>query len=143
MTDPVLALVVIAIFLAVMAAAHYFKTLDADLWHAWRTPIAGGVVAGAMLWPFGAHAVAAGLVLSAAALYVRLMGRESEAVDGMLLGGMVTASASYGPGLRDRRRGDITRSKPARGAVADPDFHLPPARIKMYCRRSALCQSLE
>ena len=94
MTDPVLAFVVIAVFLAVMAAAHYFKTLDADLWHAWRTPIATGVVAGAMLWPFGAHAIAAGLVLSAAALYVRLMGRESEAVDGMLLGGCMGAAAA-------------------------------------------------
>src|SRR5882762_7103731 len=36
----------------------------------------------------------------------------------------------------------ITRSKTARGAIADPDF-ICPARIKMYCRRCAVCQSLK
>ena len=94
MTDPVLALIVIVVFFAVTAAADYFKTLDADLWREWRTPIAAGVVSGAILWPFGAHEVAAGIVLSAAALYVRLMGRETEAVDGMLLGGCTGAAAA-------------------------------------------------
>jgi hypothetical protein len=85
---------VIVVFLAVTAAADYFMSLDPNLWRAWRTPLAAGVVAGAMLWPFGAHPIAAGLVLSAAALYVRLMGRESEAVDGMLLGGCTGAAAA-------------------------------------------------
>src|SRR5438105_8541046 len=37
---------------------------------------------------------------------------------------------------------DIPRSKTPRRAIADPDFHLP-SRIKMYCRRGAVCQSLE
>src|ERR1043166_5708854 len=53
MTDPVFALIAIVVFLAVLAAADYFKTLDADLWHAWRTPLAAGLVAGAILWPLG------------------------------------------------------------------------------------------
>jgi hypothetical protein len=94
MTDPVFALIAIVVFLAVMAAAHFFKTLDADLWHAWRTPVAAGLAAGALLWLLGPHPIATGLVLSAAALYVRLMGRESEAVDGMLLGGCSGAAAA-------------------------------------------------
>ena len=36
----------------------------------------------------------------------------------------------------------ITRSKTARGAIADPDFHLPHEN-KMYCRRGAVCQLLQ
>jgi len=94
MTDPVLALVVIVVFLVVMAAVHYFKTLEADLWHAWRTPIAAGVVAGVILWPLGAHEIAIGILLTIAALYVRLTGRETEPVDGMLLGGCTGAAAA-------------------------------------------------
>jgi hypothetical protein len=94
MTDPVFALIAIVVFLAVLAAADYFKTLDADLWHAWRTPLAAGVVAGAILWPLGANEIAAGILLSAAALYVRLTGRESESIDGMLLGGCTGAAAA-------------------------------------------------
>jgi hypothetical protein len=35
----------------------------------------------------------------------------------------------------------ITRSKTTRGAIADPDFHLP-RENKMYCRRGAVCQWL-
>jgi hypothetical protein len=85
---------VIVAFLAVMAAVDYFRSLDPNFWRAWPTPIAAGLAAGALLWPFGAHEIAAGLVLSAAALYVRLMGRESEAVDGMLLGGCTGAAAA-------------------------------------------------
>src|SRR5436190_20923185 len=37
---------------------------------------------------------------------------------------------------------DIPRSKTPRRAIADPDFHLP-LENKMYCRRGAVCQSLE
>jgi len=36
----------------------------------------------------------------------------------------------------------ITRSKTPLGAIADPDFHLP-GENKMYCRRGAVCQSLQ
>jgi len=88
------ALAVIVIFLAVMAAADFFKSLDPSFWRAWRTPLAAGLIAGALLWPLGAHPAAAGIVLSAAALYVRLMGRESESIDGMLLGGCTGAAAA-------------------------------------------------
>src|SRR5207237_3299961 len=94
MTDPVLLLIVIAVFFIVTAGAHYFKTLAADVWHAWRTPLAAGLVAGVILWPFHAQEIVAGIVLSAAALYVRLTGRESESIDGMLLGGCSGAAAA-------------------------------------------------
>ncbi|HEY6138088.1 MAG TPA: hypothetical protein VI670_10035 [Thermoanaerobaculia bacterium] len=89
-----LALLLIAAFLGVAAAADFFKSLDPRFWRAWRTPLAAGVVAGALLWPLGAHEIAIGIVLSAAALYVRLTGRESEPVDGMLLGGCSGAAAA-------------------------------------------------
>ena len=36
----------------------------------------------------------------------------------------------------------IIRSKTARGAITDLDFHLP-LEMKMYCRRGAVCQSLK
>jgi len=107
-------LLVIAAFLAAMAAVDYFRSLDPNFWRSWRTPIAAGLVSGALLWPFGAHEIAAGLVLGAAALYVRLMGRESEAVDGMLLGGCTGAAAAavlIG-------RGDAIAECIAAGAVA-------------------------
>jgi len=87
-------LLLIAAFLGVAAAADFFKSLDPRFWRAWRTPLAAGVVAGALLWPLGAHPIAAGIILSAAALYVRLTGRESESVDGMLLGGCSGAAAA-------------------------------------------------
>jgi hypothetical protein len=87
-------LLLILAFLAAMAAADYFKSLDPKFWRAWRTPLAAGLAGGAILWPLHANAIAAGIVLSAAALYVRLMGRESEAIDGMLLGGCTGAAAA-------------------------------------------------
>ena len=43
MSDPVLCIVVYAVFLAAMAAAHFFKTLDNDLGTAWRTAFAVGL----------------------------------------------------------------------------------------------------
>ena len=118
MTDPVFALIAIVVFFALAAAADYFKTLDPDLWHAWRTPLAAGVVAGAILWPLGAHEVAAGILLSAAALYVRLMGRESESIDGMLLGGCTGAAAALPLVFRGRDELVILAECIAAGAVA-------------------------
>ena len=88
------ALLVILVFLAVTAAADYFKSLDPNFWRAWRTPLAAGAVAGALLLPLHANEIAVGIVLSLAALYVRLTGRESESIDGMLLGGCTGAAAA-------------------------------------------------
>lgn len=97
MTDPVFALVLILCFLALMAALHFFKTLDNDLLHAWRTTLVAGIASGALLWlleAVGFREIATGVLLSAAALYVRLTGRESESVDGMLLGACTGAAAA-------------------------------------------------
>ena len=50
MSDPVLCIVVYAVFLAAMAAAHFFKTLDNDLGTAWRTAFAAGVAVAILLF---------------------------------------------------------------------------------------------
>src|SRR5258706_13718899 len=50
MSDPVLCMVVYAVFLAAMAAAHFFKTLDNDLGTAWRTALAIGVAVAFVLF---------------------------------------------------------------------------------------------
>jgi hypothetical protein len=95
MTDPVFVLVVIPAFVACMAAAHFFKTLDSDLWHGWRTSLAAGVVCGIALRVLNiTNPIVAGVLLTVAALYARHTGRESEATDGMLLGGVMGAVAS-------------------------------------------------
>ncbi len=95
MTDPVLALVLILCALVALAAIRFFKTLDADLWQAWRTPLAVGLAGGIVLRLVGiAQPWALGIVLTLAALYVRLTGRESEPIDGMLLGAASGAAAA-------------------------------------------------
>jgi hypothetical protein len=98
MSDPVLALVLIVSLLAALAAVRYFKTLELDFWGAARTPLAAGLVAGALLW-LGAsrnlpEAPTAGIVMTLTALWVRHTGRESEAADGMLLGALAGVAAA-------------------------------------------------
>jgi len=110
-------LLVLIGFFAVTAAAYYFKTLDADFWHAWRTPVAAGIVAGVLLW-FLPHPIAIGVVLSAAALYVRLTGHQSEPIDGMLLGGVTGAAAAAVLVLRSETSAAAIGACIAAGAVA-------------------------
>lgn len=87
MTDPVVALLIALSFLIVLAAVRFFKTLESDLVEAWQTPLIAGAVSGVLLRLINtSHPVIIGIVLTAAALYVRLTGRESEPVDGMILG---------------------------------------------------------
>lgn len=96
MTDPVLALVVIACFFAAVPAASYFKTLDPGLGRDARLPMIAGVVAG-FLMTFAARLpspLAIGIILTVVALYVRLMGRASEPSDGMTLGAMTGAASA-------------------------------------------------
>lgn len=96
MSDPLLALVLIVGFLVVIAAASYFKTLERGLWIEARLPLIAGVICGAVVLfaKFVPSFVAAGVLLSVAALYVRLTGRESEPADGMILGAITGAAAS-------------------------------------------------
>lgn len=97
MSDPLIALILVPTFLGVLAAASWFKTLDPAFLREVRVPIAAGAAAG-MALRFGApdmpsRAVAAGILLTVAALYVRLTGSESEPSDGMLLGAATGAAA--------------------------------------------------
>lgn len=96
MSDPVLALILIVSFFAVLTAASYFKTLDTGLWRDASTPIITGIIAGALIRfvTFLPAFVVTGVILTIAALYVRLMGRESEPADGMALGALTGAAAA-------------------------------------------------
>lgn len=95
MSDPVLCIVVYAVFLAAMAAAHFFKTLDNDIGTAWRTALAIGVGVAILLFLIRAlYPVVGGIALTLAALYVRHTGRETEAIDGMIVGSVMGATAA-------------------------------------------------
>ena len=93
MADPVLALILAAAFFLAITAASWFRTLDAALWREARVPLIAGVIAGAVLH-FFPNAIATGVLLTLAALYVRLTGRESEPADGMILGAMTGGAAA-------------------------------------------------
>lgn len=98
MADPVLALVLLPAFFAVVTAAHFFKTLEGDLWRDAQGPLIAGLISGGLIlfaWRYtDAHAVVTGVLVTIAAMYVRLTGRESEPTHGMTLGAMTGAAAS-------------------------------------------------
>ena len=100
MTDPVLALLLIAGFVIVAWLAHFFRTLASDFWTSARNPLLAGIVAGFLIslsrHSPDAQIIAIGVLLTAAALYSRLTGDESEPTDGMLLGALSGAAASIG-----------------------------------------------
>ena len=94
MTDPVLALVLIACAFVSVIVVRFFKTLDAE-WDSWLTPVLAGAVGAVLLRLIGfASPLAIAILLTLAALYVRLTGRESEPIDGMLLGAASGAAAA-------------------------------------------------
>lgn len=96
MSDPVLALILVIGFFAAVTAASYFRNLDTGLWRDARVALVAGALAGvlARLTPRAPLFAAIGVILTAAALYVRLTGRESEPSDGMILGAITGAAAS-------------------------------------------------
>jgi hypothetical protein len=104
-TDDVLTFVLIAAFLAVMAAVRFFKTLDAGFARAAKTPLLAGLLAGVLIafLPLPRFIVE-GVLITLAALYVRLTGDESEPSDGMILGSLLGAAAALPMVLID---GDI------------------------------------
>jgi hypothetical protein len=93
MTDPVLTFILLALFFLAIAAARWFKTLDTGFGQAATTPLLTGIACGVILM-FVHHAVATGILLTIAAIYVRHTGDESEAPEGMLLGTLIGASAA-------------------------------------------------
>ncbi|HLJ73275.1 MAG TPA: hypothetical protein VKU62_01720 [Thermoanaerobaculia bacterium] len=94
MTDPVLAFVLIVCVFVALLAARFFKTLDQQLFEAWTTPVIVGLVSGVLLRFISERPVAIGIILTLGALYGRLTGHESEAVEGMLLGAASGAAAA-------------------------------------------------
>jgi hypothetical protein len=94
MTAQVLTLILIATLFAAVAAVRFFRTLDSIFWRDAATPVIAGLIAGALFFFATDHFALIGIVLTLAALYVRLTGRESEPGDGMLLGALTGASAA-------------------------------------------------
>jgi hypothetical protein len=99
MTDSVLTILLIVSFFAAAALVRWFKTLDGGFFGSAQTPMIAGLVAGAIVGAIARltksdTAVVIGIVLTAAALYVRLTGEESEPTEGMLMGAVLGAAAA-------------------------------------------------
>jgi hypothetical protein len=98
MSDPVLALVLVVSFSAVLLAASWFKTLDTALWRNAHVPLLLGLSCGVVLRLLDPaprlEPLLTGVVLTAAALYLRLTGRESEPADGMVICAWMGAAAA-------------------------------------------------
>ena len=119
MSDPVLCIVVYAVFLAAMSAAHFFKTLDHDLGTAWGTAVAMGVAVAVVLFLVrDLYQVVGGIALTLAALYVRHTGRETEAVDGMIVGSVMGATAAIPFVMTSVHEAGIIASLMLAGAMA-------------------------
>ena len=93
MSDPVLSFILVIGFFVALTAASWFKTLDAALWREASVPLIAGLIVGVAVH-FLDNAIVIGVILTLAALYVRLTGRESEPSDGMLLGAMTGGAAA-------------------------------------------------
>src|SRR5215212_4147591 len=87
-------LIVLGAFLLATAAAHWFKSLSGELWRDASTPLVAGVICGLVLRFTTTNVIAIGILLTIAALYIRLTGRESEPADGMVLGALTGAAAA-------------------------------------------------
>jgi len=98
LSDPVLTLVLIAGFFLVLATVRFFKSLESDFARTARTPVVAGLVAGAFIRFLETGPVLQvmliGVLMTLAAVYIRLTGNESEPSDGMLLGALIGASAA-------------------------------------------------
>lgn len=95
MSDPVLTLVVLTGFFALMALLHFLKTLDGDVAAAWRAPIVAGLAVGLILrFLIPMTPLWLGVLLSGAALWARHTGHESEPTEGMVTGSAMGAAAA-------------------------------------------------
>jgi hypothetical protein len=93
-TDPVLTFVLIGGSLVALLAVRFFKTLESAVWDVWTTPLVVGLVCGVIMRFTSDSPALVGILLTLAALYVRLTGHESEPVDGMLLGAASAVAAT-------------------------------------------------
>jgi hypothetical protein len=119
MSDPVLCIVVYLVFLGAMAALHFFKTLDSELGAAWRTALVMGLVVAVLLFlVHGLLTIVAGIALTLGALYVRHTGQETEAIEGMVVGSVMGATAAIPFVLTSRHEPTILASLMLAGAVA-------------------------
>lgn len=98
MSDPVFALLLLASTVLVLALVRTFKTLDLRFGAAATTPLVCGVAAGLVLGfapiPQRWFAASLAILLTLAALYVRLTGEESEPSEGMILGALTGVAAA-------------------------------------------------
>ncbi|HWS71188.1 MAG TPA: hypothetical protein VN605_03705, partial [Thermoanaerobaculia bacterium] len=99
MTDSMLTILLIVSFFGAAALVRWFKTLDGGFLGSAQTPMVAGVLAGAIIAAIARltksdTAVVIGIVVTAAALYVRLTGDESEPIEGMLMGAVLGAAAA-------------------------------------------------
>jgi hypothetical protein len=101
MSDATLSLVLAIVFIAVMAGVRYFKTLEARFWSWARTPLVAGVVSGLVIFRLVTfessilHFLVVGCVMIAAMFYVRRTGDEPEPIEGMILGAVTGAAATF------------------------------------------------
>lgn len=99
MTDQVLVFVLIPLLFAAVAFARWFRTLDGNFARAAAAPAITGVVCAAVLY-FIRNPIVIGVLMTIAAIYVRHIGEESDAINGMLFGALIGGAASIGEGPR-------------------------------------------
>ena len=73
MTDPVLTFVLIGGSFVALLAVRFFKTLESAMWDVWATPVIAGLVCGVIMRFTSDAPWAGGILLTLAALYVRLI----------------------------------------------------------------------
>jgi len=98
-SDQVLVFVLIPCLFAAVGLARWFRTLDGNFAGAAATPAITGVVCAAVLF-FIKNPIVIGVLMTIAAIYVRHIGDESDAINGMLLGALIGGAASIGEGPR-------------------------------------------
>jgi len=98
-SDQVLVFVLIASLFAAVGLARWFRTLDGDFARAAATPAITGVICAVVLY-FFKNPIVIGVLMTIAAIYVRHIGEESDAINGMLLGALIGGVAAFGEGPR-------------------------------------------
>ena len=142
MSDPVLAFVLLAALAIALVGAWFFRNLDPAVGELSLTPLFAGAVAGVLVRVVDAggllRALVTGVVLTAAALYVRLTGDRSEPADGMILGAICGAGASVPLIVGGRTELDDLAACVAAGAVAGYGITLAALHVADRLRQAAI-----